>query len=110
MFENTEDLYNGILKNNNKTTGYFDAEKALFPIVIRSWQHGDYFYPLGMHGKKLVSDFFTDEKISQSEKQKQLLFFSNNELMWLEGRRISEKFKVEKNSSGVLKISVEAIA
>ena len=110
LFENTEDLYNGILKNNNKTTGYFDAEKALFPIVIRSWQHGDYFYPLGMHGKKLVSDFFTDEKISQSEKQKQLLFFSNNELMWLEGRRISEKFKVEKNSSGVLKISVEAIA
>jgi len=61
-----------------------------------------------MHGKKLVSDFFTDEKMSQSEKQMQLLFLSNSEVMWLEGRRISEKFKVEKNSKSVLKISVKA--
>ncbi len=109
LFENTEGRYNDILKSNNKSTGYFDAEKAQFPIVIRAWQHGDYFYPLGMHGKKLVSDFFTDEKMSQSEKQKQLLFLSNYEVMWLEGRRISENFKVEKNSSVILKISVEAM-
>ena len=53
--------------------------------------------------------FFTDEKMSQSEKQKQLLFLSSNEVIWLEGRRISEKFKVEKNSKSVLKISVKAI-
>ena len=47
--------------------------------------------------------------MSQSEKQKQLLFLSSNEVIWLEGRRISEKFKVEKNSKSVLKISVKAI-
>lgn len=46
--------------------------------------------------------------MSQSEKQMQLLFLSNSEVMWLEGRRISEKFKVEKNSKSVLKISVKA--
>ncbi len=108
LMENTADYYNIILKNNNKAICYFDAEKLKFPIVVRTWQHGDYFYPLGMHGKKLVSDFFTDEKMSQSEKQKQLLFLSNNEVMWLEGRRISENFKVEKNSKFVLKISVKA--
>ena len=109
VLENTEDLYHIILKNNNQVIGYFDADKIEFPIIVRTWQHGDYFFPLGMHGKKLVSDFFTDEKMSQSEKQKQLLFLSSNEVIWLEGRRISEKFKVEKNSKSVLKISVKAI-
>jgi len=108
LLENTADCYNSIVKNNNNAICYFETEKLEFPIVVRTWQYGDYFYPLGMHGKKLVSDFFTDEKMSQSEKQMQLLFLSNSEVMWLEGRRISEKFKVEKNSKSVLKISVKA--
>lgn len=64
-------------------TGLFDFEKLTFPLHIRTWQKGDFFIPFGMKGRKLVSDYLTDIKISKSKKEKQLVVLSGKILFGL---------------------------
>ncbi|MGB0882108.1 MAG: tRNA lysidine(34) synthetase TilS [Vicingaceae bacterium] len=89
-----------ILKNNN--IAYLDADKISFPIVLRKWENGDVFKPLGMNGSKKVSDFLIDNKISLTEKSSVKVLVSNNEIIWLVGYRISDKFKVSSTTQQVL--------
>ena len=70
--------------------------KDLFPLTLRCWQKGDRIQPLGMKGSKLVSDFFIDEKINLTDKEKTPLLCSNDEVIWIVGHRISEKIKIDK--------------
>lgn len=58
------------IKNNQPKTWLFDKNKIKFPLKIRKRQEGDFFYPIGMQGKKKVSKFLKDEKISQWDKEK----------------------------------------
>ena len=87
--------------NDSEYTAFFDAQKLTFPITVRKWQQGDKFRPLGMKGKKLVSNFLIDEKMPIPEKEKQLVLISNHEIAWLVGKRISENFKVIATNSAV---------
>jgi tRNA(Ile)-lysidine synthase len=73
---------------------YLDGDKLKFPLKIRRWKQGDYFYPLGMKGKKLLSDYFTDEKFSPAQKELIYLVLSGNEIVWVAGHRIDDRFKV----------------
>lgn len=67
-----------------------------FPLKLRLWQNGDRMNPLGMKGTKLVSDILTDLKVNRLEKQSTLVLLSANEqIIWLVGYRISEKFKLK---------------
>lgn len=77
-----------------ENVAFFNPEKLKFPITIRKWGDGDKFRPLGMRGKKHVSDFLIDEKASVLDKENQLVVISKNEIVWLLGRRISEDYKV----------------
>ncbi|MEZ5055037.1 MAG: tRNA lysidine(34) synthetase TilS [Chitinophagales bacterium] len=93
---------------------YFDADKVQFPLCIRYAKEGDYFYPLGLGkqqnpakvGKKKISKYFKDEKLSILEKEATPLIFSNEKLLWLVGHRTDERFKVTDTTKMVLKMHI----
>ncbi len=83
-----------------------DFNQLEFPLLIRKWQQGDYFQPLGMNGFKKVSDFFIDEKVPLHEKEKTWIMCSGNKIVWIMGQRIDNRFKVTPRSKQVLKIEI----
>lgn len=83
---------------------FLDFEKIEAPVILRKWQTGDYFIPLGMKGMKKVSDFFIDQKMSLVEKNNTWLLTSGKEVMWIVGSRIDNRFKVTEQTKEVLKI------
>jgi tRNA(Ile)-lysidine synthase len=89
---------------DNPNTIYIDYNKIQFPLIIRKWQKGDYFFPIGLNGKKKLSKFFKDEKMSLLEKENAWVLCSNNDIIWVIGKRLDERFKVTKTTSKLLKI------
>jgi tRNA(Ile)-lysidine synthase len=75
-----------------------DFEKLKFPLEIRKWKEGDFFYPLGMKKKKKLSDFFIDIKLSLPEKESTWLLCSGIEIVYILGKRIDERYKVGKET------------
>ena len=75
-------------------------------IQIRNWTNGDKFQPLGMDGTKKVSDYLIDRKIDRLSKEKQLVMTANDEIVWLCGQRISNKFRITNNTSNMLELSM----
>lgn len=91
----------------NPSVAYIDKSKLKFPLSLRSVQNGDYFYPFGMKGKKKLSDFLKDEKISPHLKSSQLLLCNGNEdIIWVLNLRIDERYKVEPTTEDILKIEI----
>ncbi|MEQ5792419.1 tRNA lysidine(34) synthetase TilS [Muricauda sp. NFXS6] len=88
-----------------KNVVFLDKEKLMFPLALRNWEKGDYFYPFGMQGKKKLSKFFKDEKIDLFSKEKQWLLCSDNKIVWVVGKRADERFKVEDSTRQILKIT-----
>ena len=84
-----------------------DADKVKFPLLVRNWQTGDYFYPLGMgKSRKKISDFFTDRKFTARQKQKCLLLLSGEEIAWLIGNRIDDRFKITPATQNILQVEL----
>ncbi|MCE9538458.1 MAG: tRNA lysidine(34) synthetase TilS [Bacteroidetes bacterium] len=73
---------------------YLDLEKLEFPLEIRKWQKGDVFYPFGMKGKKKLSDFFIDKKLSINQKENVWLLTSKGQITWVIGQRIDNRFQI----------------
>ena len=97
----------GMLDNSTKNVLFVNKHLIKFPLFVRKWQEGDYFYPLGMNGqKKKVSKYFKDEKLSLSEKESTWLLCSDNEIVWIIGMRADEHFKVTESTTQILKIEV----
>jgi len=98
--ENTTDFK--ILKS--ASIANLDHKKIKYPLKLRKWQKGDHFYPLGMNHKKLVSDFFIDNKVSVPEKDKTWLLISEEQIVWVIGHRIDNRFKISENTASILTI------
>ena len=92
---------------NDSTIAFLDLDLLEFPLLIRKWEQGDYFYPLGMKNIKKLSDFFIDLKLSIPEKEKLWLLTSRNQIVWVMGLRIDDKFKVGPLTKRVLKIALK---
>lgn len=84
-----------------------DRDKLKFPLTLRHWKKGDYFYPLGLGGKKKLSDFFIDEKIDLLEKRNIWLLTSENEVVWIVGQRIDDRFKITAKTKTVLMLEIK---
>ncbi|SDL83705.1 tRNA lysidine(34) synthetase TilS [Kriegella aquimaris] len=85
---------------------YVDKETLKYPLTVRKWSEGDYFYPLGMQGKKKLSKFFKDEKIDVITKHNQLLLCSGEAIVWVIGRRPDNRFKVTEKTHKIVKFIV----
>ncbi|MGK0377285.1 MAG: tRNA(Ile)-lysidine synthase, partial [Patiriisocius sp.] len=86
------------------TAIFVDANKLEYPLTIRKWREGDVFKPFGMVGKKKVSKFFKDEKLSLAEKERVWILESDNKIVWIIGLRADNRFKVTETTQHILKI------
>jgi len=93
-----------VSKNRNEIN--VDFAKLQFPLTLRRWRKGDIFQPFGLKGKKKVSDFFIDNKLSLIEKKSYWLLLSGNEIVWIVGYRTDHRFRVTDTTSEVLQLSV----
>jgi tRNA(Ile)-lysidine synthase len=76
-------------------------------LMLRTWRDGDIFQPLGMEGKKKISDFLTDERVNQFDKENQLVLTADDEIIWLCGRRLSETVKINRDTKDYLELSMK---
>lgn len=95
-------------KSLPSNTAVFDADTVLQPLRLRHWQQGDRFQPLGMnHGTQLVSDYFSDHKLSLFEKKSQLLLVdADDNILWIVGRRTDHPHRVTPLTRNLLTVVV----
>ena len=86
-----------------------DADLLRYPLRLRRWREGDTFIPFGMEGRKKVSDYLIDRKVSLPEKQRQFVLLSGDEIVWLVGRRIDDRYRLTDRTENVLRITKEII-
>ncbi len=86
-----------------------DLDKLRFPLTLRRWREGDWFIPFGMTGRKKVSDLLIDEKVSLPEKERQFVLLSGDEIVWVVGRRIDDRYRLTAETENVLRITKEIV-
>ncbi|MEX0315522.1 MAG: tRNA lysidine(34) synthetase TilS [Allomuricauda sp.] len=94
------------VEKSSKNVAFFDKEKLNYPLMLRRWEKGDYFYPFGMQGKKKLSKYFKDEKVDVLSKEKQWLLCSGKDIAWVVGKRSDERFKVDSSTKNILKVTL----
>ncbi|MEH6512916.1 MAG: tRNA lysidine(34) synthetase TilS [Maribacter arcticus] len=93
---------------NNSLKEIFVQKNTLkYPLVIRKWKKGDYFYPIGLNHKKKLSKFLKDEKVDVLSKEEIWLLCSNEQIVWVMGMRADHRFRVENNDEEILKIEMK---
>jgi len=89
----------------NKNAVCVDKKMLKFPLVVRKYKEGEYFCPFGMKGqKKKISKFFKDQKLSIQEKENNWILYSDNQVVWIIGQRLDDRFKITENTTSILKI------
>jgi len=95
------------IEGKTQNVAFIDRDKLKFPLIVRKWKNGDYFYPSGMQGKKKLSNFFVDNKMSVLQKEKIWLLCSANEIIWVIGKRLDDRYKAIVTTHNILKIEFE---
>ena len=91
----------------DEKTAQLDYNKLSNTLELRKWKQGDYFYPLGMKGrKKMLSDFFIDLKLNLFEKEDLWLLCSDHKIVWVVGHRIDDRYKITKSTEKILEIKI----
>lgn len=81
-----------------------DFDKLQFPLTIRRWRHGDFFYPLGMTRAQKLSDFFVNNKVNVFDKERVMVLLSGERIAWVVGYRLDNRFKISDNTQRALVI------
>ena len=90
-------------------TAFLDFEKVRFPVTIRRWRPGDFFFPLGMKKRKKLSDYLTDRKFSIPDKEKLLILESAGKIVWLIGEKIDNRFRITNKTTEALVIKAQKL-
>ncbi len=91
----------------DKKNAFLDLDKCKKNIYIQGWKKGDWFYPLGMQGKKKLQDFFTDNKISKrTRKQIPIIVTEKNRIIWIAGFQLDNRFKITDKTKKILKLEI----
>lgn len=91
----------------DKHIACLDADKLNHPLTIRKWERGDKFVPLGMNGKKKVSDYLTDKKYSLFQKENQYVVCSGEEIVWLVNERTDHRYRITDSTQRILLIKIK---
>jgi tRNA(Ile)-lysidine synthase len=94
---------------NNKYESYIDADKLKLPLNIRGRRNGDFFYPLGAGGRKKVQDFLVDEKIPRDERGAVPIVCSGEDIVWVAGMRLDDRFKVTGETRRCVRIELKGL-
>ncbi|WP_396162103.1 tRNA lysidine(34) synthetase TilS [Flavobacterium sp.] len=86
---------------------FVDEDKITFPLTLRKWREGDYFYPSGMTGKKKISKYFKDEKYSLLDKENQWLLCTDDQIIWVIGKRADQRFLAQTNTLKTIQIALK---
>ena len=93
---------NSFVLPKQRNVACLDAEKISHELKLRKWRNGDFFFPLGLKGKKKLSDFFTDNKFSLIDKNNTWLLTHGEDVVWVVNHRIDDRFKICENSKKAL--------
>lgn len=94
----TENIDSSFKIQKKPTIGYFDYNKLIFPLTLRTWKKGDWFIPFGMQGRKKISNYFSDRKLNRIQKDQIWLLCSGSDIIWIIGERTDERYKIEKTT------------
>ena len=93
------------LSNYDSNTIFVDQNLLEFPLTIRKYNSNDWFYPFGFKGKKKVTKFLKDCKLSAFEKNNIWLLCSNDKIVWIINNRADDRFKISTSTKSILKIT-----
>ena len=92
--------------SKEKNCIHVDASRLCFPLLLRRWNEGDSFFPFGMNKRKKISDFFIDNKLTIIEKEQSWLLLSGDEIVWVVGQRMDNRYRVTEETKDVFQFTI----
>ena len=95
--------------DQGENVALLDADKLKFPLTVRRWREGDWFVPFGMSGRKKLSDYLIDKKVSVAEKSRQFVLTSGEDIVWVIGRRLDDRYAITRKTENVLRVVCDTL-